>query len=139
MRGGAWLAPVYPVRAGPQEREPRRFGSGANQIGVAPGALKWQAPGMGRDQLIDRLRPPATGRVDLDRRWRFEQRLRDFPQPLDAVRRAEQRVIAAHGVEDEPLIGLENVAAHASFVHCELQALLVEPHPRAGLLAVERQ
>ena len=66
---------------------------------------------MGRDQLVDRLRPPGAGRVDADRRRVVEQPRRDLPQPLDAVGGAEQRVVAAHGVEDQPLVGLQHVVA----------------------------
>ena len=53
--------------------------------------------------------------------------------------RAEQRVVAAHRVVDQPLVGLEQVGAATGLVQRELQALLVELHARAGPLAVERQ
>src|ERR1700722_13885682 len=113
--------------------------SARDSIGVAPSPLEWQPPGVGRYELIYGLWPPRARRIDLDRRRGHQQRLRNFPQPLDALGRTEQRVIAAHGVEDESLVGLEHVATEASFLHRELKTLLVETHPRAGLLAVERQ
>ena len=50
-----------------------------------------------------------------------------------------RRVVAAHRVEDQALIGLEHIADPAGVVHGELQAQLVQPHARAGPLAVERQ
>jgi hypothetical protein len=48
-------------------------------------------------------------------------------------------VVAAHGIEDQPLVGLEHVADQAGVVHRELQAQLVQPHAGPGALAVERQ
>ena len=48
-------------------------------------------------------------------------------------------MIAAHRVKDQALGGLEHVATHAGFVHCELQALFVEPHSGSGPFAIKRQ
>ncbi len=62
-----------------------------------------------------------------------------LPQALDALGAVEQRVVAAHGVVDQPLVRLEHVAVPLGLVHRELQAELVELHARARALAVERQ
>ena len=48
-------------------------------------------------------------------------------------------MIAAHRIEDQPLVGFQHIADLAGVVHRELQAVLVEPHARARPLAVERQ
>ena len=62
-----------------------------------------------------------------------------LPQPLDALGGVEQRVVAAHRVVDQPLVGLEHVGLAPGLVERELQAQLVEPHAGPGPLAVERQ
>ena len=64
---------------------------------------------------------------------------RHLPQSLDALGGGEQRVVAAHRVQDQPLVGLEHVADQAGVVHGELQPQLVQPHAGARPLAVERQ
>ncbi len=48
-------------------------------------------------------------------------------------------MVAAHGVQDQPLVGLEHVAREAGVVHGELQAQLVQPHAGSRPLAVEGQ
>src|SRR6185437_6204304 len=77
---------------------------------LASRPLGWQPPGMRGDQLMDRVRAPAAGRVRLDRRRGVQQRHRSLPEALDAVRRGEQRVVTAHRVEHQPLVRLQNVA-----------------------------
>src|SRR6516225_4307159 len=73
----------------------------AGGVGVAPDPLERQPPGMGRDQLMDRFRPPISGGIKPDRRRRLEQRHRHLPKPLDALGGREQRMVAAHRVEDQ--------------------------------------
>jgi len=92
---------------------------------------------MGGDQLVDRLRPPGAGRVGAHRGRGFQQRRRHLPEPLDALGGGEQGPVAAHRVEDQPLIGFEHVAREARVMHGELHAELVEPHAGARPLAVE--
>ncbi len=46
-------------------------------------------------------------------------------------------LIVAHGVEYQPLIGLEHLAGETGVVHGELHAQFVEPHARTRPLAVE--
>src|SRR5215467_12637263 len=58
---------------------------------------------MGRDQLMDRFRPPISGGIKPDRRRRLEQRHRHLPKPLDALGGREQRMVAAHRVEIKQL------------------------------------
>src|SRR5262245_45371802 len=58
---------------------------------------------MGRDQLMDRFRPPISGGIKPDRRRRLEQRHRHLPKPLYALGGREQRMVAAHRVEDQAL------------------------------------
>jgi len=48
-------------------------------------------------------------------------------------------MVAAHRIEDQAFIGLEHIADVPGVVHGKLHAELVEPHARAGPLAVERQ
>ena len=62
-----------------------------------------------------------------------------LPQPLDAFRAREERVVAAHRVVDQPFVRFEQVGRAPGLVQRELQALLVEPHARPRALAVERQ
>src|ERR1044071_10447016 len=53
-------------------------------IGITPGPLEWQPPGMRGDQLVDRIRAPRAGRVHAHRGRRLQQRYRNFPEALDA-------------------------------------------------------
>ena len=75
---------------------------------------------------------PHDGRV-------LQQRLGDLPQPLDALGGGEQGAVAAGGVVDQPLVGLEHRARPAGVAHRELHRQLLQLHARPGLLAVERQ
>src|SRR6202007_435098 len=72
-----------------------RCASVSHEVGVAPGALEWQAPGMRRDELVNGIRPPRAWSVRSYRRRRFQQRRGHFPQSLDPDRAGEQRVIPA--------------------------------------------
>src|SRR5678816_621325 len=83
---------------------------GALLVWVAPGAFEWQPPGVRRDELVDGVRAPGPWRIRAHRRRRLEQRHRHFPQALDAFRSRKQRVIPAHGVEDQALVSLEHIA-----------------------------
>ena len=62
-----------------------------------------------------------------------------MPQPFDALRGREQSVVALHGVQDQSLVGLEDIAFQTGVMHRELQTQLVELHTRARALAVEGQ
>src|SRR5262249_3581870 len=88
-------------------------GSAAGGVWVAPDPLERKPPSMGCDQLMDRFRPPISGGIKPDRRRRLEQRHRHLPKPLDALGGREQRMVAAHRVEDQALIGFEHVADQA--------------------------
>src|SRR5829696_3739975 len=91
------------------------------------------------DQLVDCVGTPGAGRVRLDGRRVLQQGLRTLPQALDALGGGEERVIVAHGVHDQPLVRLEDVAGAIGFLGGELHAQLVELHAGSGSLAVERQ
>ena len=93
----------------------------------------------GAIELVDRVRAPRPRRVRTHRRRVLEQRLRRFPQALDALRAREERVVAEHRVVDQAFVRLEQIGCAPGLVQRELQALLVEPHARTGTLAVERQ
>ena len=82
---------------------------------------------------------PRAGRVGAHGRGHLEQRHRDLPQPLDALGRGEEGVIAAHRVVDQPLVGLEHLGLATRLVQRELEAQLVELHARPRPLAVERE
>ena len=47
---------------------------------------------------------------------------------------AEQRVIAAHGVEDQALVGLEHLAADAGLVQANCRLCLASRMPGPGFL-----
>src|ERR1700733_6304797 len=114
-------------------------GSAADAVGVAPDALEGQPPCMRGDELMDRIRTPGSWRIRANGRRRFQQRGRYLPQALDALGRREQRVIAPHRIENQPLIGLEYVSDQAGVVHRKLQTEFVEPHAGARTLGVKRQ
>src|SRR5271154_1226356 len=88
-------------------------GSATFGIGVAPGPLEGQAPGMGSNQLMDRLWPPRAGGIKANRRRCFEQGYRPLPQPLNTLGGRKQGMVAAHRVEDQALIGLQHITDHA--------------------------
>lgn len=76
---------------------------------VAPTPLERQSPRVRGDELVHRVRAPRPRRVELHL-WRvLEQRDRALPERFDAVGGGEERVVAAHRIEDQSLIGLENV------------------------------
>src|SRR5689334_4188266 len=111
---------MYEATAAANFRQQNNFQeSAAGGVWIAPDPLERQAPGMGRDQLMDRFRPPISGGIKPHRRRRLEQRHRHLPKPLDALRGREQRMVAAHRVEDQALIGFEHLADQAGVVHGE--------------------
>ena len=70
----------------------------------------------------DPVRSPRAGRIRLHRRRMLQQRRGDLPQPLDAVRGREERVVAHHRVVDQPLVRLEHVVLAVDLVERELHA-----------------
>src|SRR5215469_3240984 len=68
-----------------------------------------QMPVERRDQLLDRSWPPGAPTVRFDWRRVLQQRLGDLPEPVDAIGVGEQRLIADHRVEYEPLVALQRV------------------------------
>src|SRR3954454_4823621 len=70
-------------------------------VRVAPRPLEGQAPGVGGDELVDRLRAPGARLVEAEVRRGVEQLRRHLPEPLDAVGGGEQGAVAAHRVEDQ--------------------------------------
>src|ERR1700677_948705 len=86
-----------------------RTRSAARGVGVAPGSLERQPPGVRGKQLMNRFWSPAAGGIKPNRRRCFEERYRHLPQPLDTLGGRKQRVVAAHRVEDQALIGLKHI------------------------------
>src|SRR6267143_1288188 len=111
----------------------------ADTVRVSPGPFEGEPPSVGGNELMDGIRSPRTRGVEANRRRCLEQCARRGPQPFDAVGRREQRPIAAHRIENQALIGLEDVADKASVPHRELQTQFVQSHSRTGSLAVKRK
>ena len=98
-------------RLDPDARGPERSVRPATRrvdVRPAPATLERQPPGVRGDQLVDGVRAPAAGRVGPHRRRVVDQLVRLVPQLLDAVGGGEQRVVAAHRVVDQPLVGLQH-------------------------------
>jgi hypothetical protein len=57
--------------------------------------------------------PPGGRRVKPNRGRGFQQGDRHLPQPLDALGGGEQRVVAAHRIQDQALVRLQHVADQA--------------------------
>src|SRR3954467_10775731 len=93
-------------------------GSGGLPL-AAPRALERQPPGMGCNQLVNRVGSPRSRCIRPHRRWILQQWLGAFPQALNAFCSGEQRVVVTHGIEDQPLVRLENVAEPVSFLRRE--------------------
>ena len=91
---------------------------------------------MRRDHAVDRLGSPRTRPVRLHARRVLEQWRGELPQPFDVGGGGEQRVVTQQRVEDQSLVGLEDVGAAARLVQRELQALLVEGQAGAGSTAL---
>ena len=68
---------------------------------------------------------------------RGQDRVDDPPQRLDLVVAGEQRRVAAHRVEDQPLVRLGRLRQERRAV-AELHVDRPDPHPRAGDLGPER-
>src|SRR5205807_5270468 len=111
----------------------------AETVRVSPGPFEGEPPGMGGNELMDGVRSPRTRGVEANRRRGLEQCARRRPQPFDPVGGREQRPIAAHRIENQALIGLEDVADKASVAHRELQTQFIQSHSRTGSLAVKRK
>ena len=88
---------------------------------------------------MNRIRSPRSRAIAAHGWWRFQQCRGDFPEPLDAIGCGEEGSIAAHGVQNQALVGFQHIADMAGVVHRELQAEFIEPHAGTGTLAIERQ
>src|SRR5215469_2511437 len=85
-----------------------------NRHRPAPAALlahlrSREVPVVRGDQLVDALRAPRAALVRQALRRVVQQRLGDLPDPLDAIRAGEQRLVAEHGQQDQPLVPLKGV------------------------------
>src|SRR5689334_4467548 len=97
----------------------RRVPSGAEDVGVAPGAFERQPPGRRGHELVDRVGTPGALLVRAYGGRVLEQWRRQLPEPFDALGRGEQRPVAPDGVVDEPLVGLQHGAGPAGLLHRE--------------------
>src|SRR3954469_7527453 len=124
--------------------------------GVVPSALQWlsltagtgsagpaldRAPDVVADEQPVRLgRPLRAGLVLADALVaaapRLHDRVDDPPLGLDLVVSREERRLAAHGVEDEPLVGLGGLRQERRAVE-ELHVHRRDTHARAGDLRGE--
>src|SRR3954471_22652766 len=105
----------------------------------SPFPLERQTPLPRRDERADLRGPPRSRWIVPGRRRALEQRLRYLPQTLNPFGGREERAVADHGVVDEPLVRLEHVLVLRCLAEREMHARLVEVHPGARTLAVERQ
>src|SRR5450759_3807869 len=64
-------------------------------------------------------------------------RSRDLPQPLDSIRPGEQRLIAEHRVQDQPLVTLEFMRPEEGIRITEDHFCLTEAHGGTGFLGQE--
>src|SRR5271169_2987022 len=113
--------------------------SAAGGVRMSPTSLERQTPGLRRDELVHRVRPPGPRLVETNGRVSLQQGDGHLPKPLDSVGGREQRGIAAHRIQYQSLIRLEYIPDVPGIVHSELHAQLVQTHSGTGALAIERQ
>ena len=114
---------------------PARSARGA--VRLSPRSLEGQPPRAGGDELVDGVGSPRSGLIETNRKRRLQQVGRNLPKPFDAVGGREQRVVAAHRIQNKALINFEHIANVARVVHGELHTELVQTHAGTGALAIE--
>jgi hypothetical protein len=89
------LAVARPIVSAPRTRDPR----------LVP-------PAMPRDETVCLRRPPGALRIDVNGRWRIEQRLHHPPRLLDAVLAREARRVSDDGRVQQHLVRSRALTPH---------------------------
>src|ERR1700722_19752310 len=96
-----------------------------------------QGPVVGLYDIAHGLWSPTALGVGLDRTRSLEERGRDLPETLNAVRSRKEGLVAQHHLEQEPLVRLEVVVLLKGVTVEEAHLGLAEGHLGTGLLREE--